>query len=49
MTAPLLQGGCTRQLVRLDSQGNAVLACSALRKSYREILAAGLDLRVGFT
>ncbi|HKM79585.1 MAG TPA: MFS transporter [Candidatus Acidoferrum sp.] len=35
------------ELLRLDSQKqNAVLACSALRKSYREILAAGLDLRV---
>jgi len=35
------------ELARLDSQKqNAVLACSALRKSYREILAAGLDLRV---
>jgi len=35
------------ELVRLDGeQKNAVLACSALRKSYREILAAGLDLRV---
>ncbi|MGB8495958.1 MAG: MFS transporter [Candidatus Acidiferrum sp.] len=35
------------ELVRLDSQKqNAVLACSALRKSYRQILAAGLDLRV---
>jgi len=35
------------ELVRLASQKqNAVLACSSLRKSYREILAAGLDLRV---
>ncbi|MGA2299547.1 MAG: MFS transporter [Candidatus Acidiferrum sp.] len=35
------------ELVRLDGQKeNAVLACSALKKSYREILAAGLDLRV---
>jgi ACS family tartrate transporter-like MFS transporter len=35
------------ELVRLEGQKhNAVLACSALRKSYREILAAGLDLRV---
>ena len=35
------------ELARLASQKqNAVLACSALRKSYREILAAGLDLRV---
>ncbi|HXR33790.1 MAG TPA: MFS transporter [Verrucomicrobiae bacterium] len=35
------------ELVRLDAQQqNAVLACSALRKSYREILAAGLDVRV---
>jgi len=37
------------ELVRLDSQSqNAVLACSALRKSYRGILAAGLDLRVAY-
>jgi ACS family tartrate transporter-like MFS transporter len=37
------------ELERLDSQKqNAVLACSALRKSYREILAAGLDLRVAY-
>jgi ACS family tartrate transporter-like MFS transporter len=43
---PWLQG-MHAELVRLDSQKqNAVLACSALRKSYREILAAGLDLRV---
>jgi ACS family tartrate transporter-like MFS transporter len=35
------------ELERLDGQKqNAVLACSALRKSYREILAEGLDLRV---
>ena len=37
------------ELMRLDSQKqNAVLACSALRRSYREILAAGLDLRVAY-
>ena len=37
------------ELVRLEGQKqNAVLACSALRKSYREILAAGLDLRVAY-
>jgi carbohydrate kinase (thermoresistant glucokinase family) len=37
------------ELERLDGQKqNAVLACSALRKSYREILAAGLDLRVAY-
>jgi len=37
------------ELMCLDSQKqNAVLACSALRKSYREILAAGLDLRVAY-
>ncbi len=35
------------ELLRLDSQKqNVVLACSALRKSYRETLTAGLDLRV---
>ncbi|MGC0778523.1 MAG: gluconokinase, GntK/IdnK-type, partial [Candidatus Acidiferrum sp.] len=35
------------ELVRLDSQKqNAVLACSTLRESYREMLAAGLELRV---
>lgn len=35
------------ELARLDSQKqNAVLACSALRKSYREILGAGLAVRV---
>lgn len=37
------------ELVRLDSQRqNAVLACSALKRSYREILAAGLELRVAY-
>jgi len=37
------------ELQRLDRQKqNAVLACSALRKSYREILAAGLDVRVAY-
>ena len=37
------------EMVRLDGQKqNAVLACSALRESYREMLAAGLDLRVTY-
>ncbi len=37
------------ELMRLDSQKqSAVLACSALKKSYREILGAGLDLRVAY-
>ena len=37
------------ELQRLDTQKqNAVLACSALRKSYREILAADLDVRVAY-
>jgi ACS family tartrate transporter-like MFS transporter len=43
---PWLQAMHT-ELARLDGQKqNAVLACSALRKPYREILAEGLDLRV---
>jgi ACS family tartrate transporter-like MFS transporter len=33
-------------LKRDQHKQNAVLACSALRQSYRDILAAGLDLRV---
>jgi gluconokinase len=37
------------ELVRLDGKKqNAVLACSALRKSYRKMLAAGVDLRVAY-
>ena len=37
------------ELVRMEKlKQNAVLGCSALRKSYREILAAGVDLRVAY-
>ncbi len=36
-------------LVRLDAEKkNVVLACSALRKSYRRMLAARVDLRVAY-
>jgi carbohydrate kinase (thermoresistant glucokinase family) len=35
------------ELLRFSSSGkNAVLACSALKQSYRETLAAGVDLRI---
>jgi len=35
------------ELLRLAAEGkNVVLACSALKQSYRDTLSAGLDLRV---
>ncbi len=35
------------ELARLSAEGkNAVLACSALKQSYRDTLASGIDLRI---
>jgi carbohydrate kinase (thermoresistant glucokinase family) len=37
----------THGLMQLSREGNnAVLACSALKQSYRDTLAAGLDFRI---
>jgi len=38
-----------RELVRRDEKGeNVVLACSALKESYRETLSSGLDMKIVF-
>ena len=37
------------ELVRLTGEGkNAVLACSALKQSYRDTLSAGVDLKIAY-
>jgi len=45
---PWLKAIHAEMLAQAGSGKNVVLACSALRKSYREILVAGLDVRTAY-